>query len=184
MPDLTSDEQKKENKLKQTHDYIRHIFQLFLTWFTFFATLNYAALGWLATSPKSPRDVSWLIEAIAVNFVAQNLLDALATRGVYVAVNKLEGIASKFEAPDKIVPIAFYRGSVILIGVALIITAAIWVFVTTHVPAQNGVLASSIPKSTADVVAPGCRPVVEQHFVQQQKLAIAELGVFRWVQPI
>ena len=127
MSDLSVDDQRNENRLRQIHDYIRHTFQLFLAWFTFFAGINYVALGWLAgTTAKPPPS---LVLALALNLVIQNLLGMIAAVIVERVLTDLASKASKLEAPDTIVPIALYRGSVVLIGIALLVTASIWAFV-------------------------------------------------------
>ncbi|WP_315729144.1 hypothetical protein [Bradyrhizobium sp. SZCCHNS2015] len=137
MPDLSPDEQRNENRLKQIHDYIRHTFQLFLTWFALFATINYVAFGWLV-SPNSAANSSGAasagnsshVQAIAlvvgVNFIIQNFLGIAAAIIVDRVVKDFATKASKLEGPDPIVPIALYRGAIFLVGIALFVTAAVW----------------------------------------------------------
>jgi hypothetical protein len=47
---LSPQSELNENRLKQVHEYIRHIAQLLIAWFTFFVTVNYAVMGWLLVS--------------------------------------------------------------------------------------------------------------------------------------
>ena len=130
MSDLSADDQRNENRLRQIHDYIRHTLQLFLAWFAFFATINYAALGWLASSGGSTaKPPPSFVLALALNLIIQNLLGICAAVIVERALTDLASKASKLEAPDTIVPIALYRGSIVLIGIALSVTALIWAFV-------------------------------------------------------
>ena len=119
MPVLATDEQ---NRLKQIHDYIRHIFQLSLGWFAFFAGINYVALGWLATSPGVANHRSFVF-AVGVNIIIQNLLR-------YSSPGHSKNLASKaseLEGPDGSVPTALYRSSVVSIGIALFVT--VWAIV-------------------------------------------------------
>jgi hypothetical protein len=46
---LSVEAQIEDSQLRQIHDYIRHSFQLLTTWFTAFATINYAAFAWMAS---------------------------------------------------------------------------------------------------------------------------------------
>jgi hypothetical protein len=130
MSNLSADDQGNESRLDQIHDYIRHSFQLFLTWFALFAGINDVALGWLGSSSgataKPPR---LLILALALNLIIQNLLGIIAALIVKRALTDLASKAYNLEGPDTIVPIALYRGSVVLIGIALFVTASIWAFV-------------------------------------------------------
>jgi hypothetical protein len=139
MPDFAADEQRNEDRLGQIHDYIRHTFQLFLTWFAFFAGINYVAFGWLA-SPNSTANTAAAnaashAQAVAlvagVNFIIQNLLGIAAAIIVDRVLKDFASKASKLEGPNGIVPIAPYRGSIVLVGIALFVTAAVWAIVIT-----------------------------------------------------
>ncbi|MDL9999868.1 hypothetical protein QTI24_14720 [Variovorax sp. J22P240] len=49
------DTQSATRKLAELHDYVRHSFNLFFGWFTFFAGVNCASMGWLAKpDPDAP----------------------------------------------------------------------------------------------------------------------------------
>jgi len=129
MPELSVDEQRNENRLRQIHDYIRHTFQLFLGWFAFFAGINYVALGWLASPNGTASHSPSIALAVGVNFNIQNILGIIAAVIVDNALKDLASKASKLEGSDRIVPTALYRGSIVLIGIALFVTAAVWAMV-------------------------------------------------------
>jgi len=60
-----------EASIAERHDYARQIFALAVTWFTFFVTVNYAAMGWLAPNAYKIKHALLLI---ALLFWAQNIL--------------------------------------------------------------------------------------------------------------
>jgi len=113
---LTSDE------IKQVHDYIRHLFQMFLTWFTVFATVNYAAMGWLAALSPNAHLVS-KAHLVAMVFIVQNLLALVCTREVWLAL-KMQ--AAKVGGDDGVVPTQLYSRAIGLIAIAVGITALVW----------------------------------------------------------
>jgi hypothetical protein len=69
-----AEQQHIERKFRELHDYIRHIFQALVGWFTFFATVNYATMGWLAKSSGSNSTSTTLIWVVSVLFITQNAL--------------------------------------------------------------------------------------------------------------
>src|SRR5947209_5879515 len=61
--------------ITERHDYARHSFTSMVTWFTFFVTVNYASMGWLATSKDGAlTNASGPIVLVAAVFVTQNIL--------------------------------------------------------------------------------------------------------------
>jgi len=66
-----------ERKLQELHEYVRHVFQLLVGWFTFFATVNYASMGWLA-KPSTPSPSKGIVWIVAGMFITQNVLGLIA----------------------------------------------------------------------------------------------------------
>ncbi len=60
-----------ERQINETHQYIRHTFQILVTWFTVFISINYASMGWLAKDETHTRG---LLIIIAIMFITQNAL--------------------------------------------------------------------------------------------------------------
>lgn len=114
------------DNIKQSHDYVRHIIQMFLTWFSVFATVNYAAMGWLATiwvssgAKLSPAMV-WVISTM---FVAQNILAILGTWEVWKAIERQIKAVSQI---GNTVPQVFYFSALRLFAIALALTAIAWI---------------------------------------------------------
>jgi len=133
-----TDEQQYERKLRELHDYVRHVFQLTVVWFTFFATVNYATMGWLAKSDATPgnRGLLWLVSLL---FITQNLLGMAACLVVrrYVLdrdaeVMELErkvGASARTERAPPLsssVPAALYSKTIGLMGFALGLILITW----------------------------------------------------------
>jgi hypothetical protein len=58
-----------EDSISERHDYTRQIFQISVAWFTFFITVNYAAMGWLAPVADNHKNA---VVLIALLFLVQN----------------------------------------------------------------------------------------------------------------
>jgi hypothetical protein len=120
-----------EKRLHEIHDYIRHIFQLFMGWFTVFVTVNFVTIGWLATSEKNGAySAPPFASVVPVMLILQNLLGVLAAWRVYVGLRRsnnqvadLEGIAEN----ETSVPIRLYSQTLLLVIAALIITVGAWI---------------------------------------------------------
>jgi hypothetical protein len=134
-----ADQKQLDRKFRELHDYIRHIFQLFVGWFTFFATVNYATMGWLA-KPSGLVPVGthlvWLISGL---FISQNLLGIVAC--VFVRRYLLErdseilrleqqaASSSQDESGPPLsssVPLALYSTTIVLIAWALGVILLSW----------------------------------------------------------
>jgi hypothetical protein len=76
--DSMTTQQELERKFRELHDYVRHIFQMFVGWFTFFATVNYATMGWLAKPSGSTATSTRLGWVVSLLFISQNLLGIVA----------------------------------------------------------------------------------------------------------
>ena len=114
--ELNSDE------IKQVHDYIRHLFHMFLSWFTVFATVNYATMGWLASLGPNAHFLS-IAKLVAVMFVAQNLLALVCAREVWRALKRQ---ADKVGGAAGVVPMTLYFRAIALIAIAIGLTAIAW----------------------------------------------------------
>lgn len=127
MSSRSAEDEQRADNLKQVHDYIRHIFQMYLTWFTVFSGVNYAAMGWLVgflTDKAHNRPAAaWVFSAA---FVLQNILAVIVTYQVAKSLKRQSAEAARLSGSDRIVPQTLYRWSTILIGVALTITAIAW----------------------------------------------------------
>src|ERR1700753_857352 len=86
--------------LKQAHEYVRHIFQLFLFWFGFFATVNYGAIGWLFQTGHS----SSIARIIPAFFIAQNVLAIAGTIAVWKGLDRQMTLPAQLGGADSVVP--------------------------------------------------------------------------------
>src|SRR5262249_7720706 len=55
-------------RLGEYHEYARHIFSLYMAFYSFFITVNYVALGWVAkdllTATNKPPTYLWIVPAL------------------------------------------------------------------------------------------------------------------------
>jgi hypothetical protein len=122
-----------ERRVKELHDYVRGNFQLYMAWFTFFGTVNFVSLGWLAALDEGVkmRSIVWLVPAM---FISQNILGIIASK--YVS-DFMDGYNDRILGLEKIlVPdenaiesslsLRLYNQVVALIAIALAIIAAVW----------------------------------------------------------
>ncbi|HEY3265542.1 MAG TPA: hypothetical protein VGM37_01350 [Armatimonadota bacterium] len=80
MPKLTERQiVSADAKVKQFHDYARHIFQTLVAWFTFFITVNYASMGWLAKPSADSHAQHSLVSLVALVFALHNVLGIWVT---------------------------------------------------------------------------------------------------------
>lgn len=80
-----------------THKHIRHQFQLLVGWFNFFVTVNYASMGWLATT-KDRGLQRELALALSLLFISQNFLGMLITIKVLASLRRSAESLLKYES--------------------------------------------------------------------------------------
>src|SRR5690348_7890141 len=120
-----------ERNISETHQYARTTFQSLVTWFTVFTTVNYATMGWLAKdTPRRER------VAVAALFLTQNTVAIVA---VFVAGRSFRRLAEQItrlvrtrdgdHAGDaEILPRAFYQSVCMMMGAALLLVTAAWIY--------------------------------------------------------
>ncbi|MCK1395998.1 hypothetical protein [Bradyrhizobium sp. 1] len=130
------DKAQAERRLDELHKYIQHIFTLFIGWFTFFGTVNFAAMGWMGASTSITGTFNGIAWLVPVMFITQNICGLAATYFVWrhvkdydIRVLKLEQrlVPGKevYDRPSS-VPIRLYTQVMWLIGLALIVIAVVW----------------------------------------------------------
>ncbi len=62
-----------QTRIREYHEYVRHIFGLFITWFTFFISVNYVGIGWFA-SKGNDQGKGPSVELVGVMFGVQCVL--------------------------------------------------------------------------------------------------------------
>lgn len=129
--------------IAELHEYIRHGFNLFFGWFTFFATVNYASMGWLAKPETEGARNQPLVYLVCVLFIAQNTLGVVACavmRKYLISTNervlKLERIVHTVDGTlhlrpsfETSVPIKAYIHVTLLVAISLIVIMGAWCFV-------------------------------------------------------
>jgi hypothetical protein len=71
-------------ELTELNSFVRHHFQLYLGWYTFFLTVNFGAIGWFTSVLLTGAlKVSLPILFIAGFFIIQLILSYMASREVY-----------------------------------------------------------------------------------------------------
>ncbi len=127
-PNEKQRQSRLENKIKEIHNNIRHITQLAMSWFVFFVTINYASMGWLATSLNRA-----IIGTIAGAFIVQNFLGIVALCKTETAIMKMSRqaviyenfIVDKLEA--KSIPTELYTDLRKYMQLVLLSIVAAWV---------------------------------------------------------
>lgn len=126
-------------KMAEIHEYVRHSFNLFFGWFTFFATVNYATMGWLAKNEPGVATKTALVAIVVLLFISQNLLGVAACfvmrahlRTWNQKITELERLVQQNEKlgpSDTSIPIRTYLQVVNLIVGALGLLVVAWCFV-------------------------------------------------------
>ena len=122
------------SRVSQIHDYSRHLFTSVVGWFTFFITINYASIGWLATGETfdSPNKV---LLVVAILFVTQNILGIIAClvmrRQFYIYNEEIREIEianglGEEATSSTCLPVRLYSKSLILMITALITILIAW----------------------------------------------------------
>jgi len=125
-----------ERRLDELHEYIRHSFTLFIGWFTFFGTVNFAAMGWMGTAALNGgafNKIAWLVP---VMFITQNFCGLACTYFVWRHLKDYDGrilsleerLVRGKELYDRAssVPINLYFRVMWLIAIALAVIAVVW----------------------------------------------------------
>lgn len=130
---VSMEARQAERRVKELHEYVRLNFQLYMAWFTFFGTVNFASLGWLASTSETARltSIAWLVP---VMFISQNVLGILASKYVSDFFYQYDGNVRALErilVPDEntsqsSLSLRLYNQVVALIAGALAIIAAVW----------------------------------------------------------
>ena len=117
---------------RQAHEYARHTFGILVQWFTFFITINYAVMGWLAAT-KRPK----FVVLIATLFVIQNLLGICAELVIFGWLQDAKACVDRYDrlrafsagdpASDTCMPIRVYRRAVYLMIAALGTILVAWI---------------------------------------------------------
>lgn len=132
-----------QNKIEELHQYVRHVFTLFVNWFIFFVTVNYATMGWLTKPDGNKGQDLGILYVVVALFISQNLLGIVACNEIYkylttvdCKISDLGNIASTLdeirngeEIYSSSVPLATYKKIIILAKLALFIIAIAWLSV-------------------------------------------------------
>lgn len=103
------------------YEFSRHLFQVVVSWFTVFCTVNIAVFGWIATSVFKEhqipgRAVGWLV---CMMLFVQNILGIAACFALLMAMNKNQRrLSSMLDVSSNAHPILFYRCAVVLMMLA------------------------------------------------------------------
>lgn len=136
-PVVGGPEPLENGKLKELHNNIRHITQLGMSWFAFFATSNYLTMGWLARPSGASnenitqitQDFIWIVPRV---FVLQNILGIAGLCWVLKTVRSMKNQVNILdpkrneEAPTcESIPHSLYNGiGIFLIAVLISFTWA------------------------------------------------------------
>lgn len=141
VPESSETVQKEFNEIVQKtvreyHEHVRHIFGLFITWFTFFITVNYVGIGWFASADKASAKAP-PVGLIALLFVIQCAL-GIAVCGMLQwyfpkTQEHIKSLQKKDESMEKVLggkttmPLFVYQFGVSGGMVAIITVAIAWI---------------------------------------------------------
>jgi hypothetical protein len=124
------------DEYKERNDYARSIFNNFITWFIFFLTVNYTAIGWflslLLQGKVKHREP---IYAIAIFFFFQNVLGFLACLAVHrIFINTHQRISEMLQRASgqadlglSPVPVRFYGRAITLMCWTIATLGVFWI---------------------------------------------------------
>jgi hypothetical protein len=125
---------------KQLHETCRSVVTLYIGWFTFFITLNFAVLGWLAKNDPSAQTNRLLLYIIAVAFIIFTVLGIVAgaivraqVRATNAEVANCLGVTAHAKSlADVSIPASRYNGAIKVIFAALLVLMVVWIVVIMH----------------------------------------------------
>jgi hypothetical protein len=130
-------------EMTEIHSFARHHFQLYMTWYTFFLTVNFAAIGWFTSVLLTGAlKVSLPIVFVAAFFVVQLIFSYIASLRVssyfQEAYNRCEEIlgllateaSSTKMLPQSAIPAPIYSKLIALMCSTLVSFVFFWVALT------------------------------------------------------
>lgn len=122
--------------ISEENNYTRHVFTSAIAWFTFFMTVNYASMGWLASAADKLKGNYAAVFLICVLFFFQNCFGIYAcihTHHYFVqSADRLKSFHSAFgEGSDKTFcasyfPEKFYRKMLVFMVFAMATVLIAW----------------------------------------------------------
>lgn len=130
------------DEFREENEHVRHVMKLLVSWYTFFITINIAAVSWLSTTNNLQPDYFGLNLGIPYFFCINTLLgiyglfyiDRYFTQVndrvlVMLALNDNSYIEDAFQYKNKSpIPIVFYRRTALLFLASLIILFFFWYY--------------------------------------------------------
>jgi hypothetical protein len=122
---------------KQLHETCRHGLGLYIAWFTFFITVNFVALGWLAKANNDQHNLPFVIFVVVIAiafiiFIALGVRSALTVKAHIQAakteLNKMKQVAAEVD-PEATLPAKLYVRNLHLMMAALIVLSLVWLIV-------------------------------------------------------
>lgn len=125
-----------DSELKRRDDYIKHSFQLLVTWFTFFVTVNWATMGWVAFSLKQVTETEF-IRIVAGIFAWQSMLGLILCvvaifyiRSQIIRLTELKPDQEEKGLFSSVTPGLLYQGSIVLMFLALLPVEIVWLLIS------------------------------------------------------
>ena len=126
-----------EKSFVEMHNHGRHIITTLVSWFTFFITVNFLAIGWLATSSGKLVGQHPLLVVLAFVLLFQNCLGVVAClacrSALYRIDRKIAAIAAQFPSDstderciDVSLPLRQYCTCILLMVGGLVSTGIVW----------------------------------------------------------
>lgn len=125
-----------QRRLRETHEYARHVFNVLVSWFTFFITINYASMGWLAGKSAVDSPKVELVQLISYLFISQNILGVAAEITILYYLLDANRRARSYEQiiqrdlshidTHTCIPIRVYAPAVLLMSSALLTILIAW----------------------------------------------------------
>jgi hypothetical protein len=115
------------DEVKQRHDYARNLFQITMSWYTWFVALNYGAFAWFATHPVKHDEVLHQRSLLVVSglFLSHNGLGIL---WLMMMRKFIKDMARNTNTQGPLPHSVLLRGSGIMI-VTVLSLSLVWIFV-------------------------------------------------------
>lgn len=123
--------------VKQLHETGRHAFDLYVRWFTFFVTLNFVALGWLAKRKDDETIDPVLAIAVCISMIVFIMLGAFSAGTIKSYLMELQheiiarvkplSEAERYVASS--LPSELYAKNLRIITIALYFLLVVWIVI-------------------------------------------------------
>lgn len=119
-----------QDEIKHRYEFVRHLYQMFITWFTVFSGLNLTVFGWIVGSilQKKEAPLASLVLLFAGMMIVQNALALVACWYVSKEFRRTSKRLSKLANTENIaMPMSMYSTTAVLVALGCGTYLVAWV---------------------------------------------------------